>query len=477
MIYYVGIDVSKGRMDSVILIGRGRDAIIIKRMKLDDTPRGWSRFLRELMEILEADRDARLEVGCEWTGGYEQRWLMLAYELSQCYGERVQVYGIHGQDVAQYGKLFRNRSKTDMVSAELIALYLMSGKKEGVTRFDPSRTTVRSLLSLIRYYTEEQQRKKNILHQLIHRFYPFILYDKATRGFPQYILELLIAYSRPELLARASVKELVRIPYLSESRARRLKEQAQTHIQFFQTTEAEGELIRTLARELLECKARLKRLEQQWESLHTSSKTLELLLTIPGIGKKTALVLMSYMGSIHRFPSRAKFVAFFGLAPNYEKSGDKTKRRKISKRGPSFARKCLYMAAMAAQRECPKFRKLYEHHLNKSGNHFYAMTCLMHHLLRIVYAVLSSEQPYDPNYKHKPRPSSSSSSSHHVSRSPLLPEVIVVNDGTHAPVSCIERSKRKNLNHHQSSRLAPVNPLKLNSNHRSLCPSPHPLPD
>jgi len=59
----------------------------------------------------------------------------------------------------------------------------------------------------------------------------------------------------------------------------------------------------------------------------------DLLMTIPGIGKKTALGLYMEIGPIFRFCSNKEPASYAGIHPIIRESGDCAKRPKMSKRG------------------------------------------------------------------------------------------------------------------------------------------------
>lgn len=72
-------------------------------------------------------------------------------------------------------------------------------------------------------------------------------------------------------------------------------------------------------KELLE-----KRLEQDLRLHH--GQQLDLLQTIPGIGKRSACLLLAEIGNIHRFSSASALVAFAGLNPERFESGTSVRR-------------------------------------------------------------------------------------------------------------------------------------------------------
>lgn len=63
-----------------------------------------------------------------------------------------------------------------------------------------------------------------------------------------------------------------------------------------------------------------------------------LLMTLPGVGFATALVLRTALGDLSRFPSPDHATAYLGLVPSTYQSGDKTYHGRITKRGSSHAR-------------------------------------------------------------------------------------------------------------------------------------------
>ncbi|MBT8895937.1 IS110 family transposase, partial [Lactobacillus delbrueckii subsp. bulgaricus] len=71
---------------------------------------------------------------------------------------------------------------------------------------------------------------------------------------------------------------------------------------------------------------------------------LEILTSIPGIGKNTALRIISELGDIRRFNNPSQLNAFVGVDPQVYESGNLTAHLSISKRGTAIGRKVLYLA-------------------------------------------------------------------------------------------------------------------------------------
>ena len=76
--------------------------------------------------------------------------------------------------------------------------------------------------------------------------------------------------------------------------------------------------------------------------------------TIPGIGKKTSIAVISSVSDMSIFENGRQFAAFAGLTPKEYQSGTSVhKRSKISKMGSSRLRKALFFPAMTAMKYNP----------------------------------------------------------------------------------------------------------------------------
>jgi transposase len=72
---------------------------------------------------------------------------------------------------------------------------------------------------------------------------------------------------------------------------------------------------------------------------------------LPGVGLLTAMVFLTELGDLTRFPNRRTVGAYLGLTPAAEESGDANDRKgHITRQGPSRVRKLLCQAVWAAVR-------------------------------------------------------------------------------------------------------------------------------
>lgn len=128
---------------------------------------------------------------------------------------------------------------------------------------------------------------------------------------------------------------------------------------------------------------------------------IKLLTSIPGIGFSTAITILAEIGSVDKFLTAKQLVAFFGIDPAVNESGNfKGDRVKMSKRGTRFGRRALYAVALASirtkrngQAMNPVLLKYYQENL-KGKKSKVALVAVMHKLIKYIFAVLKNQQEY-----------------------------------------------------------------------------------
>ena len=147
----------------------------------------------------------------------------------------------------------------------------------------------------------------------------------------------------------------------------------------------------------------IKRLEAEIEIHFNDHENLQqqrqLLISIPGIGNKTAAHVLAELTDIHAFTNARQLAAYCGLTPRHRQSGTSIhKRPRLSKVGNSRLRKALFMPAMCAKRYNPVLREFYKRLLEKGKSKMSAIGAVMRKLLHIIFGVLKHQQPFDPHY-------------------------------------------------------------------------------
>lgn len=86
----------------------------------------------------------------------------------------------------------------------------------------------------------------------------------------------------------------------------------------------------------------------------------KLLMSIPGVGPRTAEAVLAYTDDVERFAGGKEYCAYFGMTPRLDESGEMRRLGHISKQGPSVVRWVLCESAWKTVRYCGAMRKFYE---------------------------------------------------------------------------------------------------------------------
>lgn len=131
--------------------------------------------------------------------------------------------------------------------------------------------------------------------------------------------------------------------------------------------------------------------------------TLEpLILTIPGISYATGAQIVAEIGDISRFKNAAALVSYAGLNSSVNQSGKfESQRGSITKRGSSYLRRSIWLAAHVASSKDPHLNDFYLKKRSEGKPHRVAVTAVARKLCHIIYAVLRDQVPYNPELPGK----------------------------------------------------------------------------
>jgi len=142
----------------------------------------------------------------------------------------------------------------------------------------------------------------------------------------------------------------------------------------------------------------MKRNTEQWlrELSRTQpyQKQVDLLETVPGIGRLTAIKFRLQLGSILRFKSLDALCNYIGLVPAAHNSGERTRQNRLTRRGHTQLRAMMVEAAWTAIGVDPALNHCYES-LKKRMPPQKAIVRIARKLLSRMRFVLKKEQAYE----------------------------------------------------------------------------------
>lgn len=148
----------------------------------------------------------------------------------------------------------------------------------------------------------------------------------------------------------------------------------------------------------------LSRLEAAQEALIASTygEVQELIESVVGVGRRTALALVAYLGTFERFETHQQVAAYMGLNPVPVESGTSLRPRcHISKQGNARLRTLLYLCALSARRHNRVCRSLYERLLAAGKAKKVALIAVANKLVKLIFTVVKKGEPFDNEYLEK----------------------------------------------------------------------------
>jgi len=132
------------------------------------------------------------------------------------------------------------------------------------------------------------------------------------------------------------------------------------------------------------------------------SELLTNLESIPGLGRKTATMLIVFTDGFYRFDSAAALCSYTGITPIIRKSGTSVNGRpRISKMGNQKLRNLLFLCSFTACNHNKACNDIYKRITNKGKSKKLALIAVCNKLLKQAFAVAKSGIPYDENYKSR----------------------------------------------------------------------------
>lgn len=141
----------------------------------------------------------------------------------------------------------------------------------------------------------------------------------------------------------------------------------------------------------------IKQIEKRMESIIKThhQEMFDQLKSIPGMGSKTALLLIVISGGFSKFNNHKKLASYVGISPRIFESGTSVKgKSKICKMGMSKIRALLYMCAWSAKRCNKSCKELFDRLVEKGKSKKLALIAVVNKLLKQAFAIATKKEYY-----------------------------------------------------------------------------------
>ena len=157
--------------------------------------------------------------------------------------------------------------------------------------------------------------------------------------------------------------------------------------------EAENRQIRFLAARISEALDEAGALEAETAALLEGDETYACLLTVPGIGPRTAAQLAVSV-DIGRFPDHDHLASYCGIAPRVRSSGTSVRSVRASRRGDARLKSLLIFSCNSLVRSSGRYGEYYRACRTRGMGHGRALKAVARKRLRAIYAVMRDRVPY-----------------------------------------------------------------------------------
>lgn len=389
MDYFLGIDIAKTNHVASLIDKEGN--IVIRAIKFTNSNEGFEKLLTTIQDKL--DELSNIDVAMEATGHY---WLAL-YSALVDNNFNVSVYNPY--QIKSYRGAYNNRKqKNDIIDSIIIADFLrIFGSKESKLPEDD----LMSLKQLTRFRSNIVDNISSLKVQVIG------ILDKV---FPEYkgifcdvfgstSKQLLLKYPTPEEILKISSTKLTNLlskhskGRFNKENVKQLKQIAKNSFGIKFTTNACSFEIKQLINQIIFLEEQVNAVEIQIEEIY--NKLDSHLLSVPGVGKALAPVILAEIGNINNFDKPSKLIAFAGIDPSENQSGNKlSSNDKTSKRGSPYLRHAIYTASLVAISNEPELRAYYDKKKSEGKHHFVALAGISRKLLTIIYYILKENRDY-----------------------------------------------------------------------------------
>ena len=147
----------------------------------------------------------------------------------------------------------------------------------------------------------------------------------------------------------------------------------------------------------------ITRVSKKIQVLALNTQEVRLLMTMPGIGYYTALLLYAEIGEIERFERAGQLCSYAGLVPSVHSSGGRTRYGRITKEGSRWIRWALVEVAHHIARGSVRFAALYERVEKKHGKSA-AKIAVAREAIRVIFRMLKDKEPFRGSIKEKTIP-------------------------------------------------------------------------
>jgi len=317
--------------------------------------------------------------------------------VRRCRAAGVDVGYLPGKAMKQARDMFPGTAKTDRIDAEIIARTALGMRRVvlPIAESDDLGASVSLLSSQLAYATRRATMARNRLHAVLLESDPAL--EAAVDLSSAWQLSAM-----SELGGAAGVAAAGKRRYRSlcgrlgarEAARDALWEAAVASARDGWHPDAEDALVRSLAAEILAADAERASLEADIASRLSGDETYRCLLTVPGVGAKTATALVT-MVDVSLFGGDDRLASYCGLAPSNSQSGTSIDSASAARSGNKQLKNLLIFSCNSLVGTKNRFGRYYEECRSRGMRHNKALKAVARKRLGVIFAVMRDRVPYE----------------------------------------------------------------------------------
>ncbi|MEU2185255.1 MULTISPECIES: IS110 family transposase [Streptomyces] len=311
-----------------------------------------------------------------------------------------------GLAMRRIADLYPGEAKTDARDAAVIAdaARTMPHTLRNLELTDEITAELTMLVGFDQDLAGEANRTSNRIRGLLTQFHPSLERVLGPRLDHPAVTWLLERYGSPNALRKAGRRKLVEVIRPRAPRmAQRLADDILTALDE-QTVVVPGTgtldvIVPSLAKSLAAVHEQRRTLEVRIEALLEAHPLSQVLTSMPGIGVRTAAVLLVTVGDGSTFPTAAHLASYAGLAPATRSSGTSIHGDHAPRSGNRQLKRAMFLSAFAALHD-PASRGYYDRCRARGKTHTQALLRLARHRISVLFAMLRDGTFYQPRTPH-----------------------------------------------------------------------------
>jgi len=383
---FIGIDVSK-EYSTAQGLDRSAKKLFYLRFSMD--AKGFSELMNAIKQSSEEINE--ITVAMESTGCYHIN--IFSFLCS----EGIRCFVINPLLITNFARLSLRKTKTDKKDAGTIAKFLLANE-HSLKSMAVSQNTqdLKDLARERESLTWLISGMKNDIRRLLQTTFPEL--ESLCKPYSETMLHFLYRYPSARLIREAKTREIDKALICPDEKRKRVLITAQEIINAAKRSVASAGVAKELI--LSEKVSTVLYLQEKnkkiTEALIESCESLkieelDIIRSVDGVDDITGSTFLAALGDFSSFGSYKHVIAFAGLDPSINQSGQHEGKGRISKRGNRHLRRIIFMMTMCSVRGNNVFRE-YFHRRKKEGlPPMKALMATAHKLIRVIFSMLSNK--------------------------------------------------------------------------------------